>query len=211
MTACDGYLPVPTIRRDLNVRPAITNGVSIEIANCQLPTPAYARLYPPTDEVHDLHRVAFANEDVWVGLSFDDVQVVFDGHASRIDVELAPAGRRPTSAVELEAFAVESDRHCNQGSTGGVEYVEIRAYVSVLLGIPASQGKLGLDRGESRCLSLGRHDRSRSSWRPRPVFPESAPDARAVRPAGRHRFTTSARSRCATRSCSTKGTSPPLQ
>jgi len=38
ITACDGYLPVPTIRRDLNVRPAIVNGMSV---NAQLPRTAY--------------------------------------------------------------------------------------------------------------------------------------------------------------------------
>ena len=31
ITACDGYFPVPTISREVNVRPAITNGVSIEL------------------------------------------------------------------------------------------------------------------------------------------------------------------------------------
>src|SRR5262245_3377196 len=35
MTACDGYLPVPTMSRDVNVRFAMTNGVSV---NCQLRT-----------------------------------------------------------------------------------------------------------------------------------------------------------------------------
>src|SRR5687767_5242779 len=29
MTGCDGYLPVPMISRDWNVRPAITNGESV--------------------------------------------------------------------------------------------------------------------------------------------------------------------------------------
>src|SRR5687767_12415910 len=37
ITACDEYFPVPTIRRDLNSRPAITNGVSA--INSQPPTP----------------------------------------------------------------------------------------------------------------------------------------------------------------------------
>ncbi len=29
MTACEGYFPVPTMRREVNVRPAMTNGVSV--------------------------------------------------------------------------------------------------------------------------------------------------------------------------------------
>ena len=36
ITACDGYLPVPTMSRDANVRPAMTNGVSVTI-----PTPNF--------------------------------------------------------------------------------------------------------------------------------------------------------------------------
>ena len=40
------------------------------------------------NEIHDLHRVAFANQDVRICLALDDVQVVFNGHAARIDVEL---------------------------------------------------------------------------------------------------------------------------
>src|SRR4030095_9408335 len=74
MTPCDGYLPVPTINRDVNVRPARTSGVSVN------------RL-PSTDEVDDLYRIALANQDVGKRLALDDVQVVFHGDASWLDGE----------------------------------------------------------------------------------------------------------------------------
>src|SRR6187200_2083926 len=149
ITACDGYLPVPTMRRDLKVRPAIVNGMSV---NAQLPTSnsqwrvayrlpptAYYRDLPTPNEVHDLHRVAFADEDVRIGLALDDVQVVFNRHAARIDVELREERGHRQRAVELEAFAVEDDGHCNQTrpqtSNSGSPCV-----LSVLPAIPASQG-----------------------------------------------------------------------
>src|SRR5687767_15720708 len=61
MTACDAYLPVPMIRRDRNVRPAITNGVSV-IQQSQIPHPDHQSSsiddLPTADEVDDLHLIA---------------------------------------------------------------------------------------------------------------------------------------------------------
>src|SRR6185436_1663273 len=122
ITAGEGYLPGPTMRRDLNVRPAIVNGLSVnaQLPNFQLPTAsrlpltAYYGDLTATDEVHDLHRVTFADEDVRIRLALDDVQVVFDRHPARIDVELREKRGHGEWTVELEAFAVEGDGHCNQ-------------------------------------------------------------------------------------------------
>src|SRR5262245_65931987 len=85
ITACEEYLPVPTMSRDVNVRPAITNGVSV---NSQLPTPNHSQFPTPnhqstinnqqpitnrkseianglaaSDEVDDFDPVAFADHD----------------------------------------------------------------------------------------------------------------------------------------------------
>ena len=61
-------------------------------------------------------------------------EVVLDGDASRVELELRQQRSHRHRAVEFVAFAVESDRHCNQTRLGGVEQVRILAYVSVLLG-----------------------------------------------------------------------------
>src|SRR6185503_16152144 len=80
ITACDEYLPVPTMSREVNVRPAMTNGVSV---NAQLPTTPNSqspivvnnqqpiaqstignqkRCLPASNEVHDFQRVALSDD-----------------------------------------------------------------------------------------------------------------------------------------------------
>src|SRR4030095_10702634 len=88
ITACDEYLPVPTMRRDLNVRPALTKGAS---GNPQPRFPlstSFLVVLATAHEIHDLHSIAFADEDVRVRFSLDDVLVMFDRNAPRIDIEL---------------------------------------------------------------------------------------------------------------------------
>jgi len=84
--ACDEYLPVPMIRRDVNVRPAITNGESANQSS-QLPASTPGRL-SASDEIDDLHLVAVADHHLWEPVPFDDGQVVLDGNTARVDVEL---------------------------------------------------------------------------------------------------------------------------
>jgi len=107
MMAWDGYLPVPTISREWNVRPAITNGESVNL--------------PATHEVHDLDGIAFIDDDLRVGLALYDGEVVLHSDASRIDVESGQEASQGNRLVELEAFAVECDDHCNQITRCGVE------------------------------------------------------------------------------------------
>src|SRR5688500_6279364 len=76
ITACEVYLPVPTIRRDANVRPAMTNGVSF---NSQLPTPQTRSA--AADKVHDFDPVAVADDHLWKAVALDDGEVVFHGDA----------------------------------------------------------------------------------------------------------------------------------
>lgn len=132
MMACDGYLPVPTINRDVNVRPAMTNGVSVN------------RL-PSTDEVDDLHRIALANQDVGKRWALDDVQVVFHGDASWIDVELREQRRHRLRTVELEPFAVECDRHCNETRLEGLEHTRKTACSSAYCSLFEQVKAAGLD------------------------------------------------------------------
>src|SRR5688572_26627790 len=74
ITGCEEYLPLPMIRRERNARPAIVKAVS-------------ETKLAPTDKIDDLHFVAVAHDRVGERVAPDDVQVVFDGHAPRIDLQ----------------------------------------------------------------------------------------------------------------------------
>ena len=95
MTACDGYFPVPTISRDLNVRPAITKGVSVT-TRCS-----------STNEVHDLNGIAVPDDGVGERLPFDDVQIMLDSDAPRVDREPAEQLGHGERLLELERVPVQ--------------------------------------------------------------------------------------------------------
>src|SRR5688572_6809975 len=98
ITACEGYLPVPTMSRERNVRPAMTKGVSmLELA--------------AADGVHDLHAVAFPHHRRLERASLDDLEVVLDGHASRIDVEPGQQIQHRHGPFQFKPLAVEGDDH----------------------------------------------------------------------------------------------------
>src|SRR5688572_2423553 len=99
MTGCDGYLPVPAIRRDANVRPAITRGVSI------------TSVLPSADEIDDLDAVPLADDNLGEALPLDDEEVVLDGHPPGIDVEPSQQGGDRQRFVDFEPVAVECDYH----------------------------------------------------------------------------------------------------
>ena len=78
ITAWDGYLPLPTINLDLNVRPAMTRGVSfIESTVCNW--------LPAADEIDDLDAVAFVDERHIEQLPLENREIVLDGHATRVN------------------------------------------------------------------------------------------------------------------------------
>src|SRR5688500_10897566 len=89
ITACEGYLPVPTISRDRNVRPAMTKGVSVICATSSGPSGQieHSPLTTP-DEIDDLDAVALVHERVVEEVPLQDREVVLDSHAPRIDGEL---------------------------------------------------------------------------------------------------------------------------
>ena len=103
MIACDEYLPVPTMSRDVNVRPAMTTGVSIMLM----------RGLTAADEVDDFDAVAVADDDLGKALTLEDGEVMLHCHAPRIDVELRQQGDDRHRLVELELFAVQGNNQCD--------------------------------------------------------------------------------------------------
>src|SRR3954467_172485 len=102
MIALDGYLPVPTIRRERNDRPAMTRGSS----NITL---SYRLGLAAADEVDDLPRVPFVDRRGPQTRPLDDVEIVLHRHAPRLDVELGEQGGNAHRAGQLERVAVQAD------------------------------------------------------------------------------------------------------
>src|SRR5581483_1392276 len=98
ITAGDGYLPVPTISRDVKVLPAITR-LSMASASA--------------DEIHDLNLIAVAHLGRVVSAPFDHVQVVLDGDAPRIDLQTGEQGRDAHRPAQLERLPVHRDSHAS--------------------------------------------------------------------------------------------------
>src|SRR6476619_2004485 len=86
MIAWDGYLPVPTISRERNDRPAMTRGSSNMALSYRLPLAS-------ADEVDDLHRVSLVDRRGLVPGPFDEVEIVFHRHPARFDLELGEQSR----------------------------------------------------------------------------------------------------------------------
>src|SRR5688572_14342548 len=101
ITACDGYLPVPTNSRDANVRPAMTRGVS--------------RILSTTHEVDDLDRIAVGDDHLRKPVAPDDGEVVLDGDAPRVDLEFLQQRCHGNRFLDLEPVAVQGDHHVHTG------------------------------------------------------------------------------------------------
>src|SRR3954463_7247310 len=95
MIALDGYLPVPTIRRERNERPAMTRGSSNMALSYRLP-PASAR------QADHLPSVAVVDRRGFVAGPLDDVEIVFDRDAPRLDLQLGEQRRDRQRTGELE-------------------------------------------------------------------------------------------------------------
>src|ERR1043165_10062601 len=96
ITACDEYLPVPTMRRDRNVRFAIVKGVSTMALSA-------------THEIDDLDAVAVADEGRCEHRAPDDHLIVLDGHAPRIDVQALEQLLNGHGLIEIVRIPVERD------------------------------------------------------------------------------------------------------
>src|SRR5262249_4880968 len=97
MTGGDEYLPVPTMSREVKVLPAIAN-VSMSCLST-------------TDEIHDFHLIAVADDDAVECAAPEDDEVVLDGHAARVDRELRQQLRHGDRPDDLVRIAVENYGH----------------------------------------------------------------------------------------------------
>src|SRR5688572_16625016 len=66
------YLPVPRTSRERNSRPAIVNGLSINVASCVIVAMSSA-----SNKVHELKRVAIAHFAIYVLLAIQNLAIVF--------------------------------------------------------------------------------------------------------------------------------------
>src|SRR5829696_5287085 len=91
MTAKDEYLPVPTISRDVNVRPAMTSGSGVAMGLVLLSEtpPGLAT----TDEVDDLDLVALADHGRVEHRTPHNDEVVLDRDATGVDRQHREQGR----------------------------------------------------------------------------------------------------------------------
>src|SRR5688572_18193033 len=130
ITALEGYLPVPTMSRDRNVRPAMTKleSTMVKFTNVRIyewmdcrgsVAPQFVhssirqlrRSSPSADEVHNLHPVAVSDDDLGEALPLQDGEIVLHGHASRIDIQPDQQVGNADWMVELERFAVQGNVH----------------------------------------------------------------------------------------------------
>jgi hypothetical protein len=97
ITACELYFPLPMISRDLNARPAMTSDVSpgIRLAS--------------THKIHDLDAVAVLNECLRKEGSPENLEIVLDSHAARIDCQFHEQLSDRQRLVEFVEFTVERD------------------------------------------------------------------------------------------------------
>src|SRR5947207_14977102 len=102
ITAGELYLPVPTIRRDENVVPAITNTSDVIMA-CPINPPQRSA----ADEVDDFDPIAVPHHGFGKGRTLENRQIVLDGDTPRIDLEpVEQLGHRQRTG-NLDGVAVQ--------------------------------------------------------------------------------------------------------
>src|SRR5262245_56104071 len=112
MTACEEYLPVPTMSRERNVLSAMVKAVSVIAAWCFVPSyPLCPACLSAAHEVDDLQPIAFAHHRVGKSVVLDDREVVLDGHTPGIDLQRHEEIGDRQRPLELERFSVERDLH----------------------------------------------------------------------------------------------------
>src|SRR5688572_9150050 len=100
ITGNDGYFPVPTMRRDSKVRPAMTKGVSVMVSWCSVVLPA-------PDEVDDFNTVAVLNDRRLERVALEDPRVVLHRHTAWIDRETVEQIGYRQRLVDIEGVAVQ--------------------------------------------------------------------------------------------------------
>src|SRR5262245_440685 len=106
MMECDEYLPVPTISRDLKVRSAIVK-VSATF------NPRALALLTAPHEVHDFDLVPIGDGRPIERVLLDDPEIVLDGHAAGIDLQLRQQPRDADRRGDFKRIAVQLYQHCN--------------------------------------------------------------------------------------------------
>ncbi len=99
------YLPVPTMRRDWNVRPPIVSGVSSTVST------AVVIASPSTDKMHELNRIAGRDFHVAESWPAHDAAIVLDDHRARIELQLSQDFEQGRTLSELLAFSVHHHVH----------------------------------------------------------------------------------------------------
>src|SRR5688572_15336192 len=103
MTAGDEYLPVPTMRREVNVLSAI---VKLSMPVLSESTAAH--------EIHDFDLIAFADDRIVEGRALEDDDVVLHGDAACVNRQAAEQFGHRHRLTELEWFAVQGNDHRTQ-------------------------------------------------------------------------------------------------
>src|SRR5690554_2448596 len=103
------YFPVPTMRRELNVRPPISKGASSARASSRAAIESV--MSASTHEVHELDRVAFVDRGFLVPVPLEDLPVELDHHHAGLEVEGFQKRAHGLSARHMTRFTVELDLH----------------------------------------------------------------------------------------------------
>src|SRR6266581_4146243 len=103
ISAGDEYFPVPTMSLEVNILSAMVK-VSAIVG------------LPAAYEVDDFDFIAFADRRALERVALDDDEVVLDGDAARIDVELSEQRVDAHRCGDFEWIAVHSDQHCKCNS-----------------------------------------------------------------------------------------------
>src|SRR6266545_576097 len=100
MTAKEEYLPVPTISRDVNERPAMISGSGFMVLDSSADGAA-------ADEVDDLDLIACLHFRRVVVGALHDVEVAFHGHPARIDPKLGEQRGQCHGTGDVDWIAIE--------------------------------------------------------------------------------------------------------
>src|SRR5215208_3184080 len=110
ITANEEYLPVPTISRDVNVRPAMTRGSEVAMGSASLGMLS-PRRGAAADEVDDFNFITLSDDGGVEQGAPHHHKVVLDRNPPAVNGQPGQQSRYGHRAVELIRFAVEGDGH----------------------------------------------------------------------------------------------------
>src|SRR3982750_3901108 len=95
------YLPVPTISRDVNVRPA-----TVQLSDCN---DCGAFKSASTNEMHNLEGIALGDQTAVQRAARHDLQISLDGHLARVHAKVRQHLGNTSSGRGSPLFAVNPD------------------------------------------------------------------------------------------------------